>query len=70
MANILATIDQLLERFANKQPAEGMHISYLEKAAYLVSLYEDALLLVEGEKNPDAEAKLKAIAERIEKVVS
>lgn len=67
--NNISRINQKLAEFAERVPAKGMHIGYLDKANELMDLYGDALSLMEGEKNLENEEKVNKIAEKIEEIV-
>lgn len=62
-------IDQSLSKFANQTPAEGAHIGYLQKAHEAMDLYGDVLIIMEDDKNPENEAKVEALASKIEEII-
>lgn len=65
----ISSIDENLAKFAERIPAKGMHISYLDKASELMDLYGDALSIMEDERTPKNESKLEAIAKEIQEIV-
>ena len=68
----MATIDSInknLKCFANRVPANGMYLSYLDKACELMDLYGDALSIMEDEKTSANVEKVEGIAEEIERTV-
>lgn len=67
--NSISIINQKLAEFAERVPAKGMHISYLDKASELMNLYGDALSIMEEEKNSENEKKIEKIAKRIEDII-
>lgn len=69
MNNSISRINENLAEFAERVPAKGMHISYLDDATKLMELYGDALSIMEDKRTPEEEAKVEAIAKKIEKIV-
>lgn len=67
--NIIFEMDDKLMEFAERIPAKGMHLSYLEKAYELSELYGEASAIMEEERNPENEAKLEAVAKEIKNLV-
>lgn len=67
--NSMSNINKKLAEFAERVPAKGMHLGYLDKASELMELYGDALSIMEDEKTPENEAKVEAIAKEIEEIV-
>ena len=65
----ISIIDEYLKKYAEKAPAEGMHIGYLSNASELLELYGDALSIMEDEKTPETEEKVRNIAQKIKKIV-
>lgn len=65
----ISSINENLAKFAEKVPAKGMHVSYLDKASELMELYGDVLSIMEDERTPENEAKVKDIAEKIKEIV-
>ena len=62
-------INEKLAEFADRVPGKGMHIGYLDKASELMELYGEALSIMEDERTPENEEKVKAIAREIEAIV-
>lgn len=69
MNNSISVIDQKLEEFSQRVPAKGMHLGYLSKASELMQLYGEASAILESERTPENEAKLKEVAEEVEEIV-
>ena len=69
MNNTILSINENLAKFAERVPAKGMHLSYLDKATELMELYGDALSIMEDERTPENETKVEAIAKEIEEIV-
>ena len=69
MSRKIKEIDLNLAKFAEKIPAKGMHLNYLDKATELMELYGDILSIMEEKRTPENEAKVEALAKEIEKIV-
>ncbi len=67
--NNSSKIDMLLKKYAESVPANGMHISYLDRAAELSDLFGDVLVM-EEEQTPESEEKIEKIAKKIESIVN
>ena len=67
--NSISKMDKKLEEFAERVPAKGMHLSYLEKAHELISLYGEASSIMEEERNNENEAKIEAIEKAPQKKI-
>lgn len=67
--NSISKMDKKLEEFAERVPAKGTHLSYLEKAHELISLYGEVASIMEEERNNENEAKIEAIEKEIEQIV-
>lgn len=63
------TINDDLARFAKCIPADGMHISYLDKACELMDLYGEALSIMEDERIIANEERVEEIAREIREIV-
>ena len=48
----LSEINNMLAEYAERVPAKGMHIGYLQKAKELIELHSEALAVVEDEESP------------------
>lgn len=62
-------INDNLAKFAEKVPAKGMHISYLNKAVQIMDLYGDALCIMEDERTAEREADIAKISDKIDEIV-
>lgn len=67
--NSIREINELLEKFANCVPAEGMHIGYLYKAQKLMELYGEVLLVLEDEEPPENMNKVNRLRDKIKEIV-
>lgn len=65
----ISSINENLAKYAEKVPAKGMHVTYLDKASELMELYGDVLSIMEDERTPENEAKVEAIAKEIKEIV-
>lgn len=63
------TINDDLARFAKRIPADGMHISYLDKACELMDLYGEALSIMEDDRTIENEERVEEIAMEIREIV-
>lgn len=65
---VISDVDNKLAEFAERVPAKGMHINYLDKASELINLYGEMLSIVDDEQTPENEKKVKEIAKKIEEI--
>lgn len=65
----IVEINKKMAAFAEKVPAKGMHLSYLDKASEVMNLYGEALSIMDEEQNPEKEAKMKSILKEIEEII-
>lgn len=65
---VISDVDNKLAEFAERVPAKGMHINYLDKASELINLYGEMLSIVDDEQTPENEKKIKEIAKKIEEI--
>lgn len=65
---VISDVDNKLAKFAERVPAKGMHINYLDKASELMNLYGEMLSIVDDEQTPENEKKVIEIAKKIEEI--
>lgn len=66
---VISNINNKLAEFAERVPAKGTHIAYLDKARELIELYGEVLSITEDEQTPENEKKVGDIAKQIDKIV-
>ena len=62
-------INELLEKYATRVPAKGMHISYLDKACRIMELYGEILSVMEEERTSENRNIVLRLAEKIREIV-
>lgn len=66
---VISHINNKLAEFAERVPAKGTHIAYLDKARELIELYGEVLSITEDEQTPENEKKVGDIAKQIDIIV-
>lgn len=65
---VISDVDSKLAEFAERVPAKGTHIAYLDKARELIELYGDMLSIVDDEQSPENEKKVMEISKEIDEI--
>ena len=66
MDSNISQINNMLAEYAERVPAKGMHLGYLQKAKELVELHSEALSVVEDEEVPE---RLEEITRKVQDIV-
>ena len=66
MDSNISQINNMLAEYAERIPAKGMHLGYLQKAKELVELHSEALSVVEDEEAPE---RLEEITRKVQDIV-
>lgn len=66
MDSNISQINNMLAEYAERVPAKGMHLGYLQKAKELVELHSEALSVVEDEEAPE---RLEEITRKVQDIV-
>jgi len=69
MEKKILEVNEKLKEFAQRIPAKGMHMSYLDKASEVMELYADMLAIMEEDQTTENEERFVAIATEIEKII-
>lgn len=66
MDSNISQINNMLAEYAERVPAKGMHLGYLQKAKELVELHSEALSVIEDEEAPE---RLEEITRKVQDIV-